>query len=191
MRWSQSSCITHVCAASALLLAFAGCASRQQTPAPAAQAAPAQTSTPAAQADPPQNAQQSEFEANFAKALRESAPKVRSCFDEGKKKNPHLGGLFSATVDIEGDGRISAAVLDPSTTLKDASVLKCMLGVVKGIGTIPNPTASASRVTYAMQFASEPAAPTTAPAGSTTPQIAPSKPQSDLQRAPEQPTAAR
>jgi len=126
---------------------------------PPAEARPVEAPDPkpvaTAAPEPPKNPQQEAFERNFAAALNESGPRVKACFDDGKKKNPTLGGTFSAIVDITGSGAVTGAELDASSTLNDQAVVKCMLTVVKSMGPIENPTAVSSRVKYAMNFVGE------------------------------------
>lgn len=65
-----------------------------------------------------------------------ASPRVRACIDAIKKGSfPEAGGAVFVRLEIDGEGHVKTARLAdaPPTTIKDAKLTDCLLGVVRGL----------------------------------------------------------
>ena len=78
--------------------------------------------------------------------VRAHINEVRSCYNQGLARDPGLGGRVAINFTIDGDGKVSAAVVSEST-LTDAAVATCIAGAVKRWA-FPKPKGGTVEVTY-------------------------------------------
>ncbi|HSQ67187.1 MAG TPA: AgmX/PglI C-terminal domain-containing protein [Polyangiaceae bacterium] len=78
-----------------------------------------------------------------AEAVRRFAmralPRFRACSEDGLRRNPALHGHIDVTFAIDADGKVASAAQAPTTTLPDAAVVACVVGVVSVL-LFPRPT---------------------------------------------------
>lgn len=59
--------------------------------------------------------------------VRKNQPAVQACYDEGLDRNPTLAGKIVVLFTVENDGTVSDAVAKKGTTLKDETVVTCVV----------------------------------------------------------------
>jgi ferric-dicitrate binding protein FerR (iron transport regulator) len=64
------------------------------------------------------------------KLVRQASKEIRRCYDEGLSRKPELEGSALLRFDIDADGRLAPVELQ-SSTLNDATVERCLTGVVQ------------------------------------------------------------
>ncbi len=86
--------------------------------------------------------------------LRASFGRFRSCYNAALGKDPKLTGKTIVQFTIDGTGAVSASKLDPATTVTDATMQTCVLGLYKTIS-FPMPDKGTVDVTHTMEYAPE------------------------------------
>jgi len=86
--------------------------------------------------------------------LRASFGRFRACYEKALAKDPKLTGKVVVQFVIDGTGAVSASKLDPATTITDATMQTCVLGLYKGIA-FPMPAKGTVDVTHSMEYAPE------------------------------------
>ena len=79
---------------------------------------------------------------------------LRACYEEGLARNKELRGAIAVSMSVEDTGRVADAKSVPGTTLQDAEVVSCVVGIMKtlefGLQDAPQ------TVRYALAFATDP-----------------------------------
>ena len=79
---------------------------------------------------------------------------LRGCYDEGLARKKDLRGAVAVKMSVAESGRVTDASSAPGTTLPDADVVSCVVGVMKtlefGIQDAPQ------TVRYSLAFAPDP-----------------------------------
>lgn len=100
---------------------------------------------------------QARLEANLGRAVRANMDSLHRCYEEGRKRNPSLKGVFTMSVLVAPTGKIVKVDSDPSaTTLDDPLTVGCMTGVMAGVDSIANPMGTEFRATYGVNFSAPP-----------------------------------
>lgn len=63
--------------------------------------------------------------------VRTKREAVAACYDEGLARKPKLAGKILVLFVVENDGTVSDASAKKGTTLKDETVVNCVLGEIK------------------------------------------------------------
>lgn len=58
---------------------------------------------------------------------------IQRCYDEGLARKPRLAGKVVVLFTVEKDGAVSEAVTKKGTTLKDETVVSCLLAAFRGL----------------------------------------------------------
>lgn len=82
--------------------------------------------------------------------VRRSMGRYRTCYQDGLRNNPSLGGRVAARFVIGRDGAVSA-VGNGGSDLPDSSVVACFLHAVQGLS-FPRPLGGVVTVTYPFQL---------------------------------------
>ena len=79
-------------------------------------------------------------------------PRLRACSEDGLRRNPALRGRIDVTFAIDADGKVAHAANAPTTTLPDAAVVACVVGVVSVL-LFPRPTTAPVSVELPFELA--------------------------------------
>jgi hypothetical protein len=83
--------------------------------------------------------------------VRASFMQAKRCYTQGLAKDAALAGRVAARFVIENDGSVSSATSDPSSTMRDPSVVTCVVGVFKSLK-FPPPQGGIVTVVYPLDF---------------------------------------
>jgi outer membrane biosynthesis protein TonB len=70
----------------------------------------------------------------IGKVIRDNRQPFRDCYERGAAKDPNLQGTLTLHFVLDPDGRVKLAELnDARSTIKDANVVNCAIGVLKSL----------------------------------------------------------
>ena len=79
-------------------------------------------------------------------------PRFRACSEDGLRRNPALRGRVDVTFAIDAEGKVAHAANASTTTLPDAAVAACVVGVVSVL-LFPRPTTAPVTVELPFELA--------------------------------------
>ncbi|HOT12861.1 MAG TPA: AgmX/PglI C-terminal domain-containing protein, partial [Polyangiaceae bacterium] len=65
--------------------------------------------------------------------IRAAYPSLRQCYEKHLEKSPEAAGKFIVGFEIDDRGAVGMARMEPNSTLTDAELQQCFLGVVRGL----------------------------------------------------------
>lgn len=86
--------------------------------------------------------------------VQKEFPKLRACWESGKKTNAKLEGTVQVKFTIGKEGNVTSASREPETTVGDPAVVDCVLSSFKRL-TFPKPEGGVVNVVYPVVFRSE------------------------------------
>jgi TonB family protein len=88
----------------------------------------------------------------IARVVNANRDQFRTCYDQGRARNPRLTGRVSTRFVIDASGAVSSAASEPSTTMPDVQVIACVVSTFQSLK-FPAPHGGGDMtVTYPFDF---------------------------------------
>lgn len=89
----------------------------------------------------------------IAKVVRDNRQPFRDCYERSAAKDPNLQGTLTLHFVLDPEGRVKLAELnEPRSTIKDANVVNCAIGVLKTLHFPPSSRGMESVANYPFDF---------------------------------------